>query len=228
MYKQVKWPILQAQIHNCHICEAQNVSYIKVPKGEKHQPPYGPPQPTRLFFVSVAPPSGGKYFWAEQSNGLRRGLFTAIAQATGQRFTSMRDFWAAGFFLLPGVKCPSEKDGYDYRPQSKAILNCSSYLRHEIELAQPERILALGCDPMQSLSAALGFKSPKKVHDYRQRFWQAKIGKRWIPVAGSYFAGNNRHRSFDKIVKDIDWILHQEPKDMESVSYKEKHPYIRL
>jgi uracil-DNA glycosylase len=226
--KYIKWAKLQSKIHSCRICEAQDIRYIRVPKAEKHYPPYAPPKPTKLFFVSVAPPFGGKYFWAEQPNGLRRGLFDAIAQATGQLCISLSDFLAKGFFILPGVKCPSERNGFDYRPQSKAIANCSSYLRNEITLAQPERILALGCDPMQSLSIALGFKAPPRVCDYRQKFWWVQLGNRWIPVAGTYFAGNNRHRSFEKIVRDINWILQQKPKSSAPSWYEERRVFTSM
>ncbi len=209
----MSWHEAQNRVDHCRCCDERCVPYLKVPVGPKRHPPYPPQQSTRLFFVSVAPPYGGSYFWDEtRQDDVREGLFLAIAEASGQRFASVPEFLDAGYFLVPGVKCPSEKDGNDHKPSIKAIKNCTSHLSVELEICRAERLLAFGGDPMKSVSIALEFKAPRLVREYRRKLWWRQIGGHWIPAAGTYFPGNNRHQGFQEIVGDIGWILDQEPR----------------
>lgn len=209
----MEWPLVQTQIDNCRRCEQEAVRYLVVPSGQKRHPPYPPPVPTRLLFVSVAPPWGGDYFWDESKHDkVREGLFSALATATGQQFNSVRAFREAGYFLIPGVKCPSQKCGKDHEPSAMAIKNCASHLVGEIGLSHAERILALGREPMKSVSHALELEFPGMVHEYRRKLLWGRIAGHLVPVAGTYFPGNNRHKGFAKIAEDIKWILAQEPK----------------
>ena len=158
-------------------------------------------------------PGGGSYFWDEDvRDNLRDGLFDVLQEATGVKFESVRQFWEAGYYLVPGVKCPSQKAGKDQPPAQIAIRNCASHLKGEIELSGADRILALGRIPVRSVAAALHLKIPRKVLGYRGKLWWTMMAGRLIPVAGTYFAGNDRHQGFENIVEDIKWILGQQPK----------------
>src|SRR5437588_6088634 len=87
------WHESQTQIDSCRRCDQDAVPYLVVPDGLKRHPPYPPPEPTQLLFVSVAPPQGGDYFWDEsKGDKVREGLFSALAKATGQRFKTVREF----------------------------------------------------------------------------------------------------------------------------------------
>jgi hypothetical protein len=82
----------------------------------------------------------------------------------------------------------------------------------ELEISRTDRVLALGRDPMKSASLALELKDvPSKVCEFQRRLWWGEVAGRRIPVAGTYFPGNNRHRGFGKIAEDIRWILKQVP-----------------
>jgi uracil-DNA glycosylase len=121
------------------------VAYLRVPAGSKRHPPYSPSEATRILFISVAPPWGGDYFWDEtKPDKVRQGLFTALCRATGENFSSVSEFQSAGYFLVPGVKCPSEENNKDHLPHARAINHCSSHLVAEMRISRPERILALG------------------------------------------------------------------------------------
>ncbi len=187
---------------------------VNVPDESKRHPLKSPPEPTKLFFVSVAPPSGGTYFWDESKpDSLRNGLFKAIEEATGEQFQNVDEFRDAGYFLVPAVKCPSEKNGKDHNnPIKKAKENCSKYLRDELEVSGAKRILALGKVPMTAISIALGLETiPKNVADYHQKLWPSNISGRSVLVAGTYFAGAYRHNGFGKVVETIKWFIEQNP-----------------
>lgn len=210
---ELSWDRVQSNIEECRICQHQQVRYLMVPDDGKRHPSYPPPQPTKLLFISVAPPRGGSYFWDEAArDNLRDGLFEILEEATGVKFESVHQFWKAGYYLIPGVKCPSQMDGNDQPPARIALRNCASHLKCEIEQCGADRILALGRTPVRSLAAALHLKIPRKVLEYRGQLWWPMIAGRSVPVAGTYFAGNDRHQGFESIVEDIKWILDQQPK----------------
>lgn len=191
----MNWDAIQKDIDTCRICERQCVSHIRVPQGSKRHPPYTPLQPTKLYFVSVAPPWGGGYFWDETvRDALREGLFRALFCATGQKFTSPQAFRDAGFFLTPAVKCPSEHDGKDHAPATAAIKNCSAHLRKEMEFARAERVLALGRVPFRGVAEALEIRAvPTTLCQARLAPRYALLKNMRIPFAVTYFPGNNHH-----------------------------------
>jgi len=114
------------------------------------------------------------------------------------------------------VKCPSEKDGHDHgTPEDQAIRNCLEHLRAELECAAPDRILALGGVPFQSLSELFRLDdAPEKVEDFHGRVWWVRIGAREVPLSGTYFAGTKRHTHFDDIPTDIDRLLSLQPRQV--------------
>ena len=205
---------IQQTIQNCRRCEAESVAYLRVPCEEKRKPTYEPIRPIRLYFVSVAPPGGGAYFWDETNrDAVREGLFTALRKPVGAAIDSCRQFRDMQFFLTPAVKCPSAKSNRDYQPSRLAIRHCANFLYEELLASEPERILALGMVPFNSLCSIFHIDAPKKAAEFRKRTWWVKLGATKIPLSGTYFPGNNRHKGFPAIVQDIDRMLRLSPKD---------------
>ena len=211
------WESTQKEIQACRRCAERHVPHLRVPATEKRKPPWPPVPPARLYFVSVAPPWGGAYFWDETARDkVREGLFRALQKPLRTEVTSCRQFRDLRLFLTPAVKCPSAKPkkgkDNDHAPSTKAMTNCESFLRAELMAAQPERILALGAVPFRSLCDIFRVTAPKGVAEFRGRVWWVRIGKNEVPMAGTYFTGNNRHKGFSKIVEDIDGLLKLEPR----------------
>src|SRR5438309_1081421 len=108
MTTTVAWEAIQREIQGCRRCEADGVPHLRVPRHEKRKPPWEPLRPVRLYFVSVAPPWGGPYFWDETvRDAVREGLFAALHEALGVAVGSCREFRDLRMFLTPAVKCPS-------------------------------------------------------------------------------------------------------------------------
>ena len=214
MRTTVDWQSVQRAIQNCRICEAGSVPHLCVPCGEKREPIWKPARPVRLYFVSVAPPWGGAYFWDESHrDAVREGLFTALRESLIEEVSSCRQFRDKRFFLTPAVKCPSANDDRDHQPSHLAVRHCANFLRDELLVSEPERILALGSVPFNSLCSIFHIDAPKKVAEFRKRIWWVKLRTRSIPLSGTYFPGNNRHKGFSAIGQDIDRILKLFPKD---------------
>ncbi len=208
----MRWRDIQDRIASCRTCEACGVPNLLVPDGAKHHPPLAPPKPTELMLIAIAPPWNGRYFWDEAAaDGLRGRVLALLTDATGRPFRSLREFCAAGYYLLPAVKCPSGRDDRDHRPAARALWNCARHLRQELEVARPTRVMAIGLDAMRALAAALELPAPVRVRDYRGRLQRVRIAGQETWLSGTYYAGNNRHRGRDKIVADIRNLLGRHP-----------------
>ena len=127
--------------------------------------------------------------------------------------TTCRQFWEQRLFLTPAVKCPSEKDGNDHQPSSYAVKNCGQFLQSELSAAEPERILALGRRPFEALRYIFGLEAPTTVAEFRKQTWWVRIGQRDVPLTGTFFSGNNRHRGFELIIQDVGRILKLTPRN---------------
>jgi len=209
----IDWSLIQTRVQACRRCEQKPVLRLRVPAAEKRRPPWEPLTPVRLYFVSVAPPWGGAYFWDETArDDVRKGLFSALRKPMGVDVDSCRQFRTLGLFLTPAVKCPSSKGENDHAPSRAAMKNCSNFLGAELTAAKAERILALGAVPFQTLCDIFGIDAPTRVKRFRGQVWWVRLGEMDVPFAGTYFPGNNRHKGFDKIVEDIDGLLRLEPR----------------
>lgn len=208
------WKSTQQEIQACRRCEQKAVRHLRVPTAQKRRPPWKPLSPVRLYFISVAPPWGGAYFWNETVPDLvREGLFKALRKSLGVDVTSCRQFRDLRLFLTPAVKCPSEKDYKDHVPSREAVRNCARFLRAELDAAEAERILALGGVPFGSLCDLFGLEAPRRVSEFRRKVWWVRLGEKQVPLTGTYFLGNNRHRGFARIAEDIKRLLSLAPRN---------------
>lgn len=212
----MNWATIHQEIQICRRCETQHVANLRVPCAEKRNPPWEPLRPVRLYFVSVAPPWGGDYFW-DETNGdaVREGLFKALPslpKPLADVISSCRQFREARLFLTPAVKCPSFKANKDSKPSPPAVANCAHFLRSELIAAEAERILALGQVPFRALCQVFELDAPSGVAEFRKQVAWVKLGQKKVPLMGTYFPGNNRHRGFTSIVEDIGRLLDLAPK----------------
>jgi len=214
----MEWQSIQQDIQSCRRCEAEAIPYLHVPCGEKRSPPWEPRRPILLYFVSVAPPWGGVYFWDESMrDAVREGLFTALREPKvkkllGVTVTSCRQFRDLRLFLTPAVKCPSSNGKRDHQPLRAVVRHCTRFLYEELLAAEPERILALGKVPFESVCKMFGINAPKKVELFRQRVVWVQLGSRQVPFSGTYFVGTKRHKGFPCIVEDITQLLELNPR----------------
>ncbi len=164
--------------------------------------------------MSVAPPWGGAYFWDEtKRDAVREGLFSALLEPLGIPITNCRQFRDLCLFLTPAVKCPSSKSDKDYKPSGPAVRNCAHFLYDELFAAEPERILALGKIPFEAVCRVFGITASKQVAEFRKDVRWVRMGRKEVPLSGTYFAGNNRHRGFPSIVEDIARLLELNPRE---------------
>jgi uracil-DNA glycosylase len=210
----MNWQLIQQAIRTCRRCEDEEVAHLRVPCGDKRKPPWEPLRPVRLYFVSVAPPWGGAYFWDEtRRDAVRDGLFAALREPLGFDVATCRQFLEQRLFLTPAVKCPSAKDDKDHQPARSAVKNCGRLWYSELLAAEPERILALGRRPFDGLCDIFGLEAPRKVAEFRKRTWWVEIGQKEVPLSGTFFPGNNRHQGFEFIIQDIARILRLAPRN---------------
>ena len=207
------WLTIQQTIQECRRCENEAVIHLHVPCGEKRKPPHAPVLPVRLYFVPVAPPWGGAYFWDTTSrDAVREGLFAALKLALGMEISNSEEFRMNRFYLSPSVKCPSTNEGKDHWPSRQAIKNCENFLLNELLVAQSERILALGKVPFESLCDLFSLRTSKKVSEFRKEIWRVRLGEREVLLSGTYFPGNNRNNQRPLIEQDIKRILKEFPR----------------
>lgn len=210
----MEWLAVQRTIQGCRRCENEAVIHLHVPCGEKREPPCEPVRPVRLYFVSVAPPWGGAYFWdGTERDAVREGLFTALKPAFGMEIRNCEEFLVNHFFLSPAVKCSSMSEGKDHRPSRQAVRNCQNHLLNELLIAQPERILALGKVPFESLCELFNLRASRKVSEFRKETWRVRLGAREVLLSGTYFPGNNRNNQRPHIEQDIKRILKEFPRN---------------
>jgi len=140
----MNWNEIQEGIKRCEKCKEEGIYEVKCPDDRI---PASGPQNVKLLFVSEAPPLNTRYyFYHENSNDrLRNSLFELLRRDLGYEISSINDFIAAGFYLLPTVKCPSARTGRNAAPPGKVIKLCAEqHLKREIEYITPDGVCLLG------------------------------------------------------------------------------------
>jgi len=171
------WTKIQEGIKRCEKCKEEGIYGVKCPDDRI---PTSGPQNVKLLFVSEAPPLNTRYyFYNENSNDrLRNSLFELLRSDLGYEISSINDFIAAGFYLLPTVKCPSARNGRNAAPPGKVIKACAErHLKREIEYIKPEGVCLLGRIALQ------GFLTLRNLWDV-QTHDPREVGKTLSEAAG--------------------------------------------
>ena len=143
------WKEIQDGIKRCKKCKEEGFYEVKCPDDRI---PMSEPRHVKILFVSEAPPLNSRYyFYHENSNDrLRNSLFELLRSDLGYEISSINDFIAAGFYLLPTVKCPSARNGRNAAPAKSVIKLCAEqHLKREIEYIKPEGVCLLGRTALQ-------------------------------------------------------------------------------
>ena len=207
----MNWNEIQEGIKRCKKCKEEGFFEVKCPDDRI---PTSEPRHVKLLFVSEAPPLNTRYyFYHENSNDrLRNSLFELLQCDLGYEISSINDFIAAGFYLLPTVKCPSARNGRNAAPLGKVIKLCAErHLKREIEYIKPEGVCLLGRTALQ------GFLILRNLWDV-QTHDPREVGKTLSEAAGkvlevkildkrtkfiiSYWP-TKRHRRFHEISEHI-------------------------
>ena len=208
---------IQDEIKRCEKCKEEGLFEVKCPDDRI---PTSEPRHVKLLFVSEAPPLNTRYyFYHENSNDrLRNSLFGLLRSDLGYEISTINDFIAAGFYLLPTVKCPSARNGRNAAPLGKVIKLCAErHLKREIEYIKPDGVCLLGRTALQ------GFLILRNLWDV-QTHDPREVGKTLSEAAGkvlevkildkrtkfmiSYWP-TKRHRRFHEISKHIKLLIEE-------------------
>ena len=213
----MNWSEIQEGIKRCEKCNEEGFFEVKCPDDRI---PTSEPRHVKLLFVSEAPPLNTRYyFYHENSNDrLRNSLFELLRCDLDYEISSINDFIAAGFYLLPTVKCPSARNGRNAAPLGKVIKLCAEqHLKREIEYIKPEGVCLLGRTALQ------GFLTLRNLWDV-QTHDPREVGKTLSEAAGkvlevkildkntkfiiSYWP-TKRHRRFHEISEHIRLLMEE-------------------
>ncbi|KAF5426451.1 Uracil-DNA glycosylase, partial [Candidatus Methanophagaceae archaeon] len=176
------------------------------------------PKNVKLLFVSEAPPLNTRYyFFYENSNDrLRNSVFELLRGDLGYEISTINDFIAAGFYLLPTVKCPSAKEGRNAAPAKSVIKHCAvRHLKREIEHINPDGICLLGRTALQGFlilyeSWGVEVQNSREVgrtlSEAAGKVLELRVKAKKIKVVISYWP-TKRHRKFHEISKHIKILL---------------------
>ena len=213
----MNWNEIEGEIKQCTKCTEKCFYEVKCPDDRI---PTTKPQNVKLLFVSEVPPLNTRYyFFNENSNDrLRNSVLELLQGDLGYQISSLPDFIAEGFYLLPTVKCPTAKEGRNSAPAKSVIKLCAeSHLKREIEYIMPDGVCLLGRTALQ------GFLILRDLWDVRAQNAD-EVGRTLSEVAGkvlevkvldknikfmiSYWP-TKRHRKFHEISKHIRMLMNE-------------------
>jgi uracil-DNA glycosylase len=213
----MNWNEIEGEIKQCTKCTEKGFYEVKCPDDRI---PTTKPQNVKLLFVSEAPPLNTRnYFFNENSNDrLRNSVLELLQGDFGYQISTLPDFIAEGFYLLPTVKCPTAKEGRNSAPAKSVIKLCAeSHLKREIEYIMPDGVCLLGRTALQ------GFLILRDLWDVRAQNAD-EVGRTLLEVAGkvlevkvldknikfmiSYWP-TKRHRKFHEISKHIRMLMNE-------------------
>lgn len=178
--------------------------------------PTSEPQNVKLLFVSEAPPLNNRYYFFHESTNdrLRNSVFALLRTDLDYEISTIADFIATGFFLLPTVKCPSAKEGRNAAPTRNAIKLCAElHLKREIEHIMPDGICLLGRTALQGFlilrdmwEARSCGSVGRTLTESAGKVLEVKILDKDIKVIISYWP-TKRHRKFHEISEHIKILL---------------------
>jgi len=213
----MSWTEIQERINRCKKCKEEGFYEVRCPDDRI---PTSEPQKVKLLFVSEAPPLNTRYyFYNENSNDrLRNSLFELLRGDLGYEISSINDFIAAGFFLLPTVKCPSARNGRNAAPAKSVINLCAEpHLKREIEYIKPEAVCLLGRTALQGFLTLRNLwdvqvQGPKKVgrtlSGAAGKMLEVKVLDKNVKFMISYWP-TRRHRRFHEISEHIGMLMEE-------------------
>jgi len=147
---------LEKAIKNCRACSFVDKPFVTYGAYRKWLP-----EKVRVLAVGESPPPGRKrcfFYNLAQFDRLR----LSMRLITGKREEELlRWLKRRGIFITAAVKCRPPKPS-DITSMRK---KCERWLRMEIELLRPERIVAMGRTAVRSLCTVLGLREPDSVRD---------------------------------------------------------------
>lgn len=213
----MNWHELRQRMRGCTKCHAECFWEVRCPDDRCSDDRVPLPRDVRLLFISEAPPlNTHSYFYYENTpNRLRRGLFESLRRRV-REINSIDDFFNAGFYLLPTVKCPSAKGGQNIRPRKGVVKLCAEhYLKRELEYIleyiRPDCICLLGRTALHGfrwLCTCWDVPEPdvqgmgENVSEVAGRVFNVRILDRNITVIPTYWP-TERHGRFNEIGNHI-------------------------
>jgi len=213
----MNWPEIQEEIKRCKKCKEEGIYEVRCPD---ERVPVSEPRNVKLLFVSEAPPLNSRYyFYNENSNDrLRNSLFKILRTDMGYEIRSINDFIAAGFYLLPTVKCPSAREGRNAAPGGKVIKLCAEqHLKREIKYIKPEGVCLLGRTALQGFFILRNLwnvqlqnsrEAGRTLSEAAGKVLEVKIGDKNTKLMISYYP-TRRHRRFHEISEHIRMLMEE-------------------
>jgi len=215
----MNWTEIQEEIKRCKKCKEEGIYRVICPDDRI---PMSEPRNVKILFVSEAPPLNSRYyFYNENSNDrLRNSLFEILRSDMDYEISTINDFIAAGFFLLPTVKCPSAREGRNAAPAKSVIKLCAEqHLKREIEHIKPEGVCLLGGTALQGFLVLrnlgdMQVQNPGEVNVGRTlseaagKMLEVKILDKGIKFIPSYWP-TRRHRKFHEISEHIRRLMEE-------------------
>jgi len=196
----MKWDEIQLKIKNCTKCKKENQLQVSF---RIKKIPTIKPRKTRLLFISEAPPLGKSYFYWENVNDTLRKRIFRILNELGYKINNLEDFVSSGFYLVPTVKCASQKNEKNTKPSDKVIKLCVKHLKNEIEFIKPKAICLLGRTALYGFSLLFPEKFKfQNLKDVAGQIREVKIKDRVTKVMISYWP-SNRQGKFRDIINHI-------------------------
>lgn len=199
------WENIQDEIDKCRRCIEKGHRHVSVKRNKKH--PRWMPKNVKTLFVTEAPPSSGKYFYEPERDNRNKNMRDVLFEILN--ISDIHEFRTKGYFLIDSVKCPSEKDGRNWKPLKKVIKECNCYLKREIESINPDKICILGSSALYSvlnIYSIIPLNKSKRIKDNRERRNRKyiKIGNKECRIIITYFP--SYINGINKITEDIEDI----------------------
>ncbi|MBN1455069.1 MAG: hypothetical protein JW945_02295 [Methanomicrobia archaeon] len=214
---ELTWNHLQNEIKRCRKCGARCLSGVQYPDARV---PVIEPRAVKLLFISEAPPLNSQsYFFNERANDrLRERLFGILRDDVGSPIETLADFVAAGFYLIPTVKCPSMREMHNTAPGGSVIQLCAdAHLSRELTYIKPAGICLLGRTALRGFLALCeqghvhmqdASKLTRNVSDVAGTLFGAELAKinHSVMVIPSYWP-TRRHRKYHTIGEHIKLLM---------------------
>ena len=200
-----QWEEVQKDVWNCTECRKSEFGEVRCEPPNKT--PTVSPSKISVLFISEAPPASGQYFYDEsQEDRLRENLFCILSRL-GFHLDNVENFVSSGFYLVPTVKCPSQKNGSNRSPRKRVVRLCvNKHLKREIPLIKPAGICLLGRIALYGFSRICHSVKFKKLSSYRRKIEQVEIDGNPTSVLISYWP-TKRTNGFEILTQDLPKLL---------------------